>query len=60
MPIAAATDPTFQPVDGGTHTYNARVKAATCQDQALDGQPTEIVVESAPQFAGLVSATDRN
>ncbi len=60
MPIAGATDPTFQPVDGGTHTYNARVKAATCPDQALDGQPTEIVVESSPQFAGVVSATDRN
>jgi len=57
--IAGATNPTFQPVDGGTHSYNVRVQAPTCPDEVSDGQGTTIAVESAPQFAGVVSATDQ-
>ncbi len=58
--IPGATDPTFQPVDDGTHVYNARVRAASCTDDTLDGFPTEITARGVPQFAGLLSATDQN
>ncbi len=58
-PIAGATDPMFQPVDGGSHDYNVRVSTATCPDEVSDGQATRIEVEAAPQFSGLVSASDQ-
>ncbi|NIM61333.1 MAG: hypothetical protein GTO30_06660, partial [Acidobacteria bacterium] len=59
QPVSGATSPTFQPVDGGTHTYNVRVKASACPDEVSDGQATQITVESAPQFAGVASASDQ-
>ena len=59
QPLAGETNPMFQPVDMGTHSYNVRVQAATCPDEVSDGQGTLITVESAPQFAGVVSATDQ-
>ncbi len=59
VPISGATNPTFQPVDSGVHDYNVRVKAAACPDEVSDGQATRLEVESAPQFGGIVSATDQ-
>jgi hypothetical protein len=58
-PIGGATGPTYQPVDSGSHSYNIRVQAPTCPDEVADGQGTQINVQSAPQFAGVVSVSDR-
>jgi len=58
-PIGGQTSPMYQPTDAGTHSYNVRVQAATCPDEVSDGQGTQITVESAPQFAGISSVSDR-
>jgi hypothetical protein len=56
--IPGATGSSFLPADLGTHRYNVKVKAATCDDTVTDGLDTQITLVDTPYFDGLVSVAD--
>jgi hypothetical protein len=57
LTIPGATEPTYQPVDLGTHRYNVKVRAAGCSDDMFDSHDTEVTLTSGPLFEGVRSVS---
>jgi len=54
--IPGATSATLSTDAQGAHAYNVLVRGAGCQEDAVDGVPTQIEWEDAPSFAGISAA----
>lgn len=56
--IEGATSDTLVVNDAGTHTYNCKVRAASCETEAFDLAEVEIGWVAAPFFDGVASVTN--
>ena len=50
--IPGATGATYTPTEVGTHRYNVKVKADSCDDDVSDGLDTVLTTEGVPVFGG--------